>query len=160
MSEKNTLFEGGCSCGEVRYKVTNTPLIIHCCHCHICQQQNGAAFALNALIEDTHVEQISGSLREHEVPSASGKGQRIFRCSACDSALWSIYNVGSERLLFLRVGTLDEPSAMPPDIHIHTASKLDWVELDPKIPAYEAYYKPKDHWPAESFAWVKALSEN
>lgn len=26
--------EGGCICGAIRYVVTASPLIVHCCHCH------------------------------------------------------------------------------------------------------------------------------
>jgi hypothetical protein len=38
--------EGGCDCGEVRYRLTTRPLIVHCCHCRWCQRESGTAFAL------------------------------------------------------------------------------------------------------------------
>ena len=64
---------------------------------------------------------------------------------------------GIERLSFVRVGTLDEPSALPPDVHIYTRSKLPWIVLPPNIPAFDAYYDSKKLWPAESLERRKAV---
>jgi len=47
--------EGGCACGRVRYRVEKAPLIVHCCHCTVCQRETGSAFALNAVIESPNV---------------------------------------------------------------------------------------------------------
>ena len=44
---------------------------------------------------------------------------------------------------FVRVGTLDEPARLPPDVHIYTRSKLPWIEPPKDIPAFEAYYDTK-----------------
>ncbi len=69
--------EGGCACGNVRYKILSDPLIVHCCHCRHCQRQTGASFALNALVEAAQVEVLSGVVNEIVVPSPSGKGKKI-----------------------------------------------------------------------------------
>jgi hypothetical protein len=57
----------------------------------------------------------------------------------------------------VRVGTLDDPGAVPPDVHIYTRSKLPWVRLPEGAPAFEAYYDSKSLWPAESLERRKAL---
>ena len=57
----------------------------------------------------------------------------------------------------LRVGTLDEPDRLPPDIHIFTESKQPWVILPPDRPAVPAYYEREKHWPAESLARREAV---
>ena len=57
---------------------------------------------------------------------------------------------GWPELLFVRGGTLDEPSAVKPDVHIFTRSKLPWVELPDDTPAFDVYYDSKTLWPAES----------
>ncbi|EHK0248509.1 GFA family protein, partial [Salmonella enterica] len=110
--------EGGCTCGAVRYVVTASPLIVHCCHCHWCQRETGSAFVINAVIENMHVHLIKGQVTVIDTPSLSGKGQKIARCPKCQIALWSHYS-GSSKLTFLRVGTLDHPEHMPPDVHIY-----------------------------------------
>jgi hypothetical protein len=65
-------------------------------------------------------------------------------------ALWSNYGGAADLLRFVRVGTLDTPAALPPDVHIYTRSKLPWVALPEGVPAYEAYYDSSRLWPAAS----------
>jgi hypothetical protein len=150
-------FEGGCTCGALRYRMTRQPLIVHCCHCRWCQRETGASFALNAMIESSCLVLDRGSPEAVETPSASGKGQRILRCPACRVALWSHYAGAGDAISFVRVGTLDDPDRLPPDIHIFTSTKQPWVVLPPGIPAVEEYYDRNDYWPAESLRRRKAL---
>jgi hypothetical protein len=142
--------DGGCTCGEVRYRMRTGPLFVHCCHCRWCQRETGAAFALNAMIETDRVTLLQGRIEAVITPSNSGKGQTIARCPACRVALWSHYAAAGEVLSFVRVGTLDEPDCLPPDIHIFTASKQPWVVLPGTVPAVPGFYDRKLHWPADS----------
>ena len=143
-------FEGGCTCRHVRYRVTAEPMFVHCCHCSWCQRETGASFALNALIEAEKVLLVRGDVQMVDTPSNSGKGQRIARCPKCFVAVWSNYAGAGEALRFLRVGTLDDPAAMPPNIHIFTAFKQPWVPLPAGTPAVAEYYKSADFWPKDS----------
>ena len=142
--------EGGCDCRAVRYRMTSEPLVVHCCHCRWCQRESGASFALNAVIEADRVHLISGEPELVATPSASGKGQKIARCPRCRIAVWSNYAGAGDLLRFVRVGTLDEPDRLPPDIHIFTASKQPWVVLPPAMPAVPEYYRAAEYWPPES----------
>ena len=141
--------EGGCSCGEVRYRLASAPMFVHCCHCLNCQKHTGTAFVINLLIEAARVELLSGSPQPITMPLNGGSPNRIFRCPTCQVAVWSEYG-GRQQVLFVRGGTLDEPSAVAPDVHIYTRSKLPWVRLPESVPAFEAYYDPKALWPAAS----------
>ena len=142
--------EGGCDCREVRYRMASAPLFVHCCHCRWCQRETGASFALNALIESERVELLAGQVEVIDTPSLSGKGQRIARCPKCRIALWSNYGGGGDTVRFIRVGTLDEPDRVPPDIHIYTMSKQPWVRLPEGANTVNEFYKFADHWPQES----------
>jgi hypothetical protein len=144
--------EGGCDCGGVRFRMTSMPIFVHCCHCRWCQRESGSAFALNAMIEADRVVLLHGKPELVDTPSNSGKGQKFHRCPGCGIALWSNYAGAGDAISFVRVGTLDEPDRLPPDIHIFTASKQPWVILPSDVPAMEAYYDRKEHWPAESLA--------
>ena len=142
--------DGGCTCGAVRYRLTSSPLFVHCCHCRWCQRETGAAFALNAMIEAERVVALKGEPRIIDTPSNSGKGQKIARCPVCSIAVWSNYAGAGEAVRFVRVGTLDTPDALPPDIHIFTASKQPWVVLPAGAPAVEEYYDHQEYWPQAS----------
>ena len=142
--------DGGCTCGTVRYRMTCSPLFVHCCHCRWCQRESGASFALNAMIETDRLTLLQGAPMSVDTPSASGRGQQILRCPVCRVALWSHYAGAGTRVAFVRVGTLDDPDRFPPGIHIFTASKQPWVVLPPGVPAVEEYYDRKRYWPKES----------
>jgi hypothetical protein len=142
--------EGGCTCRAIRYQMISAPMFVHCCHCRWCQRESGASFALNALIEADRVVVLKGEPEVVATPSNSGKGQKIIRCPGCRIALWSNYAGGGDAFRFVRVGTLDEPDRLPPDIHIFTASKQPWVVLPPGAPAVAEYYDRDQYWPAES----------
>jgi len=150
--------EGGCTCGEVRYRLTRKPIVVHCCHCRWCQRETGTAFALNAMIETDAVRLLSGKPESVLVPSNSGKGQKIIRCPTCRIAVWSHYAGAGDLLSFVRVGTLDNPDALPPDIHIFTASKQPWVILPPDKPAFEVYYRRSEQLSADSLERLARLT--
>ncbi|MBL8510463.1 MAG: GFA family protein [Betaproteobacteria bacterium] len=154
----NTPFplEGGCDCRHIRYRMESAPLFVHCCHCRWCQRETGASFALNAMIESDRVTTLTGTVEMVDTPSASGLGQQIARCPHCRIALWSHYG-GGPFIKFVRVGTLDEPDHLPPDIHIFTASKQPWVVLPADTPAVPEFYKREQFWPADSLARRQAL---
>jgi len=152
----DSMLAGGCACGAVRYRMTSAPLFVHCCHCHDCQRQTGTAFVLNALIEADRVELQSGAVAAYAMPTDSGLPHDVFRCTGCGTAMWSEYG-GRSTLRFVRVGTLDEPSRLPPDVHIYVRSKLPWVTLPADVPAFEAYYDSRKLWPAESLERRRAI---
>ncbi|TLZ34240.1 MAG: GFA family protein [Gammaproteobacteria bacterium] len=153
MSEAQPSFaEGGCTCRAVRFSLTSRPLIVHCCHCRWCQRESGASFALNAVIEADRVVLVRGSPELVVTPSNSGKGQKIARCPACRVALWSTYAGAGDALRFVRVGTLDDPDCLQPDIHIYTESKQPWVVIPAGARAVSQYYRRSEVWSAESLA--------
>jgi hypothetical protein len=150
MAVGTDVFEGGCDCRAVRYRMVSRPMFVHCCHCRWCQRETGASFALNALIEADRVVLTAGEPEVVLTPSNSGNGQKIARCPTCRIALWSNYGGAGDVVRFVRVGTLDDPDEFPPDIHIFTASKQPWVVLPPGTPAVPEYYKSSELWPKES----------
>ena len=145
--------EGGCSCGAVRYRLTTEPLVVHCCHCLNCQRQTGSAFVINLLIEADRVELLAGEPRPvsaarrrerpADLPLPRVRGRRLQRVRPPGGALRTR-------------GTLDDPSAVAPDVHIYTRSKMPWVTLPPSVPAFDVYYDSKTLWPPEKLERLRA----
>lgn len=150
--------DGGCACGEVRYRIDAEPIFINNCHCSLCQRQSGAGSAVNAFVEAEHLTLLSGSLSEHQVPTGSGKMQVILRCATCGTAVWSHYPRLGRLGAAIRAGTLDDPSAVRPDAAIFVADRLAWAALPDGIPAFEASYRPADILPPERMARLAALA--
>ncbi len=147
--------EGGCACGEVRYRLASEPMFVHCCHCLNCQRQTGSAFVINLLIEAHRLEILKGTPQPVEVPRDDGSMQRIFRCPRCQIAVYSEYSRPQVR--FVRGGTLDDPSHISPDVHIFTRSKVRWVIVPEGTPAFDVYYKSNELWPAVSLRRLEAI---
>ena len=147
--------EGGCACGEVRYRLGRSPLFVHCCHCLNCQRQTGSAFVINMLIESGHVESFGREPEPVSVPRSGAKHQQIYRCPECKTAVWSTY--GSKQVFFVRAGTLDDPSAVEPDVHIYTRSKLPWVTLPASVPSFGTYYDTQKLWPQASLERLRKV---
>ena len=162
MNNKTSSCEGACSCGNVRYEISANPLIVHCCHCSFCQRQTGTAFALNALFKANNVNVLAGRVEEIDTPSPSGKGQIIARCPECKTAVWSNYYMGGIKkdIRFIRVGTLDNPEKLPPDVHIYTVSKQPWVNLSNEKKVYDKFYHFNEVWSESNNQIRKQLLEN
>src|SRR5580765_7688106 len=109
--------QGGCACGKVRYRLTASPLIVHCCHCRDCQLLTGSAFVVNLWIERRFVDAGDPRLRSDRVSAGSGKPHEILRCADCGTALWSKYHAAPGDTVLLRAGTLDDAASVTPDVH-------------------------------------------
>ena len=142
--------EGGCACKAIRYKLTATPLIVHACHCRDCQRLTGSAFVINIWIERKFVEVGPLFPKAFMMAGGSGKHHEVFFCETCGTYLWSRYLIAPGDALFVRAGTLDNPDAVRPDVHIFTRSKLPWLELPKGVRTFESIYHIEKIWSAES----------
>ncbi|HKQ10540.1 MAG TPA: GFA family protein [Rhizomicrobium sp.] len=142
----------------MRYRIKASPMIVHCCHCRWCQRETGSGFVINAIVETSALD-VTGQTVMVDTPSASGKGQKIARCPKCHVALWSHYPQAGSALAFVRAGTLDDPSAVTPDVHIFTSTKLPWVTLPQDAKIFAEFYDVPKVWPAEALARAQAARE-
>jgi hypothetical protein len=149
--------EGGCDCKAVRYRMESDPLVVNCCHCRWCQRETGSAFALNAMIEADRVTNLGVDPELVNTPSESGLGQKIARCPVCKVAVWSHYSGAGPITKFIRVGTLDNPDILPPDVHIFTASRQPWVQLPVDARVFPEYYEREEVWSPGSLQRREAL---
>jgi hypothetical protein len=133
------------------------PLVVHCCHCLWCQRETGSSFALNAMIEADRVVVLAGAPDLVVTRSNSGKGQVIARCPTCRVAVWSNYAGSGPVTRFVRVGTLDDPGSLPPDVHIFTSSKQPWVVLPEGARVFPDYYRREEVWSEAAQARFAAL---
>ncbi|KEF62370.1 uncharacterized protein A1O9_00342 [Exophiala aquamarina CBS 119918] len=138
---------GGCYCGTITYTMKASPIFVNCCHCRNCQQLSGSAFALNIMIEASNVEITSTSrpksTTEDERPAAqkneqpkSGGGVRCPN-PKCGSLLWGTHPFFSDKIIFLRAGTLKESDRIVPDAHFFIRSKHPWIVIPEGVRQFE-----------------------
>lgn len=145
MSERT----GQCSCGGTRYKLTKDPMFTHVCHCSQCKRQTGTAFVTHVFIETAHFEPISGEIEPVDGPSTTGGGHQLFRCSTCQSALYSQYG-GNEKLSLVKGGTLDDLGSITVGAHLWVEAKVPWIDIPPSVPAFHQNYEPAEVWAADA----------
>ncbi|QAY75301.1 GFA family protein [Sphingosinicella sp. BN140058] len=157
MDETKPALEGGCGCGAVRYRLIDCPIFVNNCHCRLCQRQTGTGSAVNAFIESDRIDLLSGNLTEHALRTGSDGVQIILRCAECGTPMWSHYPRLGPIGAAVRVGTLDDPSAVRPDAAIFVDERPAWAPLPEGVPTFQTGYNPAELLPPLRLARLKAL---
>lgn len=113
---------GSCLCGAVRYEADDAFMYAGYCHCSQCRKFSGAAASPFGGIKETALRVTQGAslIGAYE----KGSDTTMHFCSRCGSSLYSRKPVSG--LVHIRLGTLDETPSLPPQAHVHIASKADW----------------------------------
>jgi len=118
---------GGCQCGAVRYSIPMPESGVHLCHCRMCQKAVGNVFAALAPVLAESVQWTRGA---PTLFASSTTAKRGF-CSACGTPLTFAY--GDSKHINFTIGSLDDPSAVQPEIHYGVEGWVPWLELDDEL---------------------------
>jgi hypothetical protein len=141
---------GGCLCNTIRYRLLTAPLFCYACHCSDCQKLTGSAFGLFLNIEVYNVAIISPVSPVYVVETKRpGLISRHVECPECKCELWSHGMLGPA-IADVRVGTLDFPGLMEPDVHTFVGSKLAWIGLPAGAKQVQGQFDHKSMWPKSS----------
>jgi len=124
--------EGGCLCGEVRYRIDTDDETLACtfCHCSMCRKAMGSPFASLAAVRRDAIAWTRGAPTLYR---SSPIATRAF-CDRCGTPLY--YDGDQEDHLAITVGSLDDPAHVVPDHHYGAESRLPWVDIHPELPAH------------------------
>jgi len=124
--------EGGCVCGNVRYRAMGDPIIATVCHCKYCQKRTGSAFSQPVVFKSGQVEFSGGALTMYEHRSdESNRWLRMEFCPRCGTTVsWT-----AERrpgTIGISGGTLDDPDWVTERKHIwvRSAQKATVIPVD------------------------------
>ena len=124
---KESVLEGGCLCGSVRWRATGAPLYAYHCHCRMCQRESGAAFMTGVTFPTAAVQWTVGSPRLYQ---SSENAKRGF-CAQCGS--WVSWHWLEEKIS-LTAGSFDHPEQIDPKWHVFTESQVPWLRLNDGLP--------------------------
>jgi hypothetical protein len=127
-------FTGGCMCGAVRYACAADPIAMGNCHCRDCQRATGSAFAAAVLVPASAVN-ITGEVKYHQVVGDSGGFVRRGFCPNCGARLFGKAD-GSQDMISIMAGSLDDSSWFRPQADIYTASAQSWDYMNPDLPKF------------------------
>lgn len=136
--------EGGCRCGESRYRLNVEAMPpVYCCHCLTCQTWSGSAFTQQALIGAGQIEVIVGNPEVYINITASGAESVQRLCGTCHTRLWNT-NSARPGVAVVRAGTLDASAGLSPRAHIWTKRKQPWLVIDDGVPSWPENAPPAD----------------
>lgn len=154
---------GGCHCAAVRYRILTAPLFCYACHCIDCQKDTGSAFALHAVIEAFNIKVISETrpklLTLIQDPSKPQAKSRHSLCPKCGTVLWGNDPQWDHAVSNVRIGTLDFPGIMEPDMHMFVGSKLGWIDLPKDAKTSRRGFDYKTTWPKSSLKRLEICLE-
>jgi hypothetical protein len=136
--------EGGCRCGQVRYRAKIAALPrVYACHCLDCQTWTGGAFSVQFILPEDQLE-VTGRPALFELTSPDG--QRISRQRGCPICFTRVYNTNTRRpgRVVVRAGTLDQSDKLEIVAHVWTKRKLAGIEIPAGLPAWEEGAPPVD----------------
>jgi hypothetical protein len=130
-----TPLDGGCLCGEVRYRLIAEPLTCYVCHCRDCQRRTGSGFSTALIVPTEGLELTTGTPSPYFASLSGGRIKSGQHCNKCSTRLWgTLQNVPSIRVL--QPGTLDEPTHFAPIAHVWTRSALPWIAIPRHLATY------------------------
>ncbi len=129
------IYEGGCMCGAVRFKISGELKNPMLCHCKTCQKQSGSAVSTIIGVAATDIE-VEGEVKTFV--SETERGGTIDRqfCPACGSPLFSL-SPNLPDMVFVKVGTFDDTDWYRPQLNIWTGSAQAWYHIDPELMSFE-----------------------
>jgi len=153
MSNKVEL-KGECLCGAVKYKLSEKPLFTQACHCKDCKVLTGSSYVINSSVVENTLSTEGEISSTTKLQAGSGKSVQMFFCNKCGSYIYTDYESAIGRLN-VRTKTLEKSEEFPPQAHIFTKDKDEWVNLLNFNNCFEKMYDPKDTWPKESLSRIK-----
>lgn len=119
--------EGGCTCGEVRYRLNGEPVFLTICHCTECQRQSGSAFGMSLRMRRGDVILTRGDLKRWIRIADNGNAVGLAFCANCGTRIW--HEPEEQEFVHIKPGTLDDTSGLEPRYQSYTTRKHAWITL-------------------------------
>ena len=124
-------YTGRCACGAVSAVIEAAPVAVRQCWCRQCQQLAGGGASTNAMFP-TDAMKLEGQLSWHSYIAASGNTIYHGFCAGCGTPVLG-YSSARPQFRAFRVGFLDEPHGLRPQMAIWTDDAPDWAVIDPAL---------------------------
>lgn len=131
----SSLNEGGCACGDIRFRITGPSLMALNCHCVDCRRASGSAFASVFAVNEAHFQIRHGHPKAFETTSTTGGVVVRSFCGRCGSPLFGRSSNKSD-LVVVHASTLDDSSEHSPQISIFTRDLPPWAIPRADLPSF------------------------
>lgn len=125
---------GHCHCGAISYSVEGEPQHASFCHCEDCRRSAGAPVVGWAAFKAADLT-VTGE------PASYASSEHVVRqfCGTCGTGLFYVNEQVLPGLVDIQIATLDDPEALPPQLHVQAAERLSWMKDIDALPAFDRY---------------------
>jgi hypothetical protein len=127
----STMFEGGCLCGDIRYRATENPLRGVICYCSMCRRHSGAPALAFVHFPKGSFTWLRAQPQQFRSSPFAARGF----CPRCGSTVSMHEDVLADRVQVC-VGTLDEPARVRIDDHVWASERIDWFDIKDSAPRF------------------------
>ncbi|APR38704.1 GFA family protein [Paraburkholderia sp. SOS3] len=124
-----------CACGAIRFEFDSDPTFIADCYCKDCQKSGGGAMATFFGVPQEDFTLISGTPKSFHYVAESGKGLDRNFCPDCGARLFSSNLETFPGMVFVALGSLDEPERVQPNVEMFTKRRFGWM-THPDLPQF------------------------
>ena len=121
---------GGCSCGQLRYQISQPPKVVAICHCRSCQLAAGAESVGWAVCAMASFKWLGAEPKYYK---SSEDVTRSF-CGNCGTAL--SYQCNAE-FIDVTLASLDNPEQFPPQNEVWLKHRISWNPANPQLTSFE-----------------------
>ncbi|MEM8540828.1 MAG: GFA family protein [Pseudomonadota bacterium] len=127
---------GGCRCGDISYQIDGVPKFQVQCQCVECQKLTGAGHA-SIMIFPEDAFTLEGSLKTFSYDAENDHTVTHHFCGECGAPLFN-RNSYYDRVIYVLVGSMDDPSVFEPERIVFASSGQKWDRMDPELPGFAA----------------------
>jgi hypothetical protein len=118
--------DGRCHCGEIRFEAEIDAGRVGVCHCNDCQVLTGSAYRVSVPVTAANLKLLRGTPKDYIKTAQSGNKRAQGFCANCGTPIYAT-DAHKPEIYFLRVGTLSQRAALPPQRQIWCSSELPWA---------------------------------
>lgn len=120
--------DGGCHCGQIKYRANVDSEQVEICHCTDCQALSGSAYRTAVPAEAGSFELLSGNPKLYAKTAEDGSIRLQAFCPECGSPLYSAPPEGETGYFGIRVGTTSQRDSLVPKTQYWVRSAQSWTQ--------------------------------
>ena len=120
--------DGGCHCGQIKFRAEVNSDRVLICHCTDCQILSGSAYRTVAPAKEDTFEIISGKLKMYEKTAEDGSIRIQSFCPNCGTPIYSSPPQGTPGFFGIRVGAIKQRDQLVPKNQIWVRSSQTWTQ--------------------------------
>jgi hypothetical protein len=129
--------DGGCHCGQIKFRAEIDPEQVEICHCTDCQTLSGSAYRTVVPAEANSFELLSGKPKLYAKTAEDGSQRLQAFCRECGSPLYSGPPEGEKGYFGIRVGTINQRDQLVPKNQCWARSAQPWTQDLSGMPGIE-----------------------